>query len=790
MKRNIVRQFLFGASALLLMGASFIAMHMGVRANTNTDSRITLASNTSPLLAQAQFLQAADPNQQLNLSIALQLRNSADLDNLLSAIYDPQSPQYHQYLTPDQFNTLFAPTPDTVQQVVTFLQSQGLTITNIASNNLFIDATGSVAQAQQAFQVQINNYTVGNTTFYANATAPSVPGSISPLISSIDGLNDSVQYHPLYQRLDAQTTARQQRRVSATTPSGYGPKELAGAYDIKPLQDAVNSGDKQTVALFELDGYSTSDVQQYFQTYNLGTPSITPIQVDGFNSPPGQGAIEVELDIEVVAAVAPQAKQLVYEGPNTIQGLNDTYNKIVTDNKAQIVSISWGLCEASLGNAELQSLDNIFKQGATQGISFFAAAGDSGAYDCNDSNLAVDSPADDPYITGVGGTNLQLNNGAYGSEAVWSNPNDTHRSPKGAGGGGGISSLWQMQSWQRGPGVMNTYSSGTPCSAGSGKYCREVPDVSGNADPATGYAMYCTVTNAGCPATGWMTVGGTSPTAPLWAASAALMNQYLQSQNQPSQNKTNIGYANLALYNLFNSQQAFPAFHDITSGSNLYYPATGGYDQASGMGSPDVYNLARDLAAAGSPPSNSTPTPVPTPTNTPIPTPTNTPSPTPTPPLVVIQNGDFENGVTPWQEWSSAGYELVQSLNTYSGAYSAYLCGYAGCNDRIWQVFTVPANYTKITITYWWYSDTTKTTKKCQDNFTSQLQTTSASTISTIESRCNTNVTNGWVQKSFDASSVLTQYKGKQARIFFAGTTDNQYQTSDFFVDLVDVKVS
>ena len=144
-------------------------------------------------------------------------------------------------------------------------------------------------------------------------------------------------------------------------------------------------------------------------------------------------------DIEVVAAMAPKASQIVYEGPNTTQGVNDTYNQIVTDNKAQVMTVSWGECESQSGNAELQTLDNIFKQGASQGISMYAASGDSGAYDCNDTNLAVDSPAGDPYITGVGGTNLQLNNGAYGSESVWSNPADTQRSPQGAGGGGGIS---------------------------------------------------------------------------------------------------------------------------------------------------------------------------------------------------------------------------------------------------------------------------------------------------------------------------------------------------------------
>src|SRR2546421_363949 len=645
MQRNIRRNLLFVVSAVLLIGTSLIAVHLSARADLN--QHVTLKGQFAPLVQQAHLLQATDANQQLNLSIGLKIRNQADLDSLLQAMYDPQSAQYHQYLTPDQFNQLFAPTSDQVQQVVSFLQSQGLAVTGIAPNNLLIGATGIVAQVQKAFDTQINTYQSGNHTFYANATAPSIPGSINQLITSISGLDNSVQYYPLYQRahmypqaIHAQYTQQHsiQRWLNtyfAGPGSGYGPKELAGAYNISPLQNAGNLGDNQTVALFELDGYQSSDVVQYLQNYNLGNPSITNVLVDGFNGSAGQGAIEDQLDIEVVAAIAPHANQIVYEGPNTTQGLNDTYNRIVTDNKAQVVSTSWGLCETSSGVPELQTLDTIFKQGAAQGISFFAASGDSGAYDCSDTNLAVDSPASDPYITGVGGTNLKLNSGAYGSESVWSNPGGIQRGPKGAGGGGGISNTFKLPSWQTGPGVHNQYSNGF----------REVPDVTADADPATGYAMYCTVTNAGCPSTGWIRLGGTSAAPPLWAGSTALINQYLQAQG-----KKVIGYANPALYALFNAHPQFPAFHDITTGNNLNYPAVTGYDLASGIGSPDVYNMARDfvtLSVAGPP--------TPTPTSTP--TPTNTP----TPPPLLIQNGDFENGQAPWQESSTKGYQLVDS---------------------------------------------------------------------------------------------------------------------------------
>jgi subtilase family serine protease len=765
MRRNVVRTILFSATTLILLGASFLTFRI-FSARADGSQPVVLAGQITPLVQQAQVIQAADTSQQLNLSIGLQWQNQDQLDAMLSAMYDPQSPSYHQFLTPDQFDQLFAPSSDQVQQVVAYLQSQGMTVTNVAPNNLLIDASGTVAQAEQAFHTQINTYQLGAQTFYANAAAPAVPASISPLIASISGLDNSVQYQPLYQ-----LQASHLHHAASGPTSGYAPKDLEGAYDIAPLQNANILGDNQTIALFELDGYQQSDVNQYFQYYNLGTPNINNVLVDGASGAAGQGAIEVELDIEIAAAMAPHANLLVYEAPNTTQGMNDLYNRIVSDNKAQIVSVSWGLCERSSGPAELQTLDNILKQGAAQGMSFFAAAGDSGAYDCQDTSLAVDSPASDPYVTGVGGTTLQLNNGAYGSETVWSNPNATNRGPKGAGGGGGLSNTFKEPSWQSGPGVQNQYSNGY----------REVPDVSANADPNTGYAMYCTVTNAGCPSTGWIDVGGTSAGAPLWAGSTALINQYLQSQG-----KSRVGYANPTLYTLYNAQQQYPAFHDITSGNNLYYPATSNYDLASGMGSPDIYNIARDLTGGSPPP---TPSPSPSPTTTPSPTPS--PSPTPPAPTSLIQNGDFENGQAPWQESSAQGYQLLDTINSYSGIYSAYLCGYEGCDDRIWQTFTVPNSYTTITVTYWWYSDTNKTTRACQDTFVSQLQTTSGALIHGLQYNCNTSVTNNWVQENFDVSAILAPYKGKQVTIFFRGiTAKNQPQTSDFFVDLVAVNAS
>ena len=792
MQRKLVQKL--GIAFIVLVVVSISIFSITIIAQARLSQRTPINGQTAPLVSHAQLLGAANGTQPLNLSIGLQPRNQLELENLLHNLYDPSSSMYHHFLTPQQFADEFGPTPNQQQQVVNFLRSQNLTVTAVSPNGLLIDANATVSQAETAFQVVINNYQLGSHSFFANASAPTVPSSLSSLITSIGGLDNSVKMHPLSHQISTkQSHVSVGVHKTSTNPhaqqTGYGPTELTGAYDSTPLQQAGIQGNNQTVAVFELDGYQSSDITQYLQNYSLGTPNISNVLVDGSNGSAGAGAIEVELDIEVVAAMAPKANQIVYEGPNTTQGVNDTYNKIVTDNKAQITTISWGECETASGAAELQTLDTIFKQGATQGIAMFSAAGDSGAYDCNDTNLAVDSPADDPNVTGVGGTNLQLSGTSYGSESVWSNASDTSRSPQGAGGGGGLSNTFAQPTWQTGPGVKNQYSNGN----------REVPDVSADADPASGYAVYCTVTAAGCSSSGWIEVGGTSAAAPLWAGSTATINEYLQKQG-----KSILGFANPALYGLFNAQQQYPAFHDVTSGTNLYYPATSGYDMASGIGSPDIYNIARDIAGGSVP----NPSPTPSPTNTPSPTPTATGTDTPTPvPTInptdtptsipttqpptsgsLIQNGGFEQGSDPWQESSGSGYELVDTTNPHSGSYSAYLCGYSGCDDSIAQDFTVPSGASHIAVSYWWYGKTNRTSHSCRDSLTVDLLDSNGQVIGKVQGACNTNANQSWQQVSINATSTLSQYAGRTVTLIFSAHTSFSLSvTTAFFVDDVAV---
>jgi kumamolisin len=788
MKRVLVGKFGITCVAFILVSISVLSFAYIAKASQN--SPYLLTNQTVPFVSDAQLMGEASAQQQLNLSIGLQLRNQQELQTLLREMYTPSSPDYHHFLSPQQFVDEFGPTVEQQQQVIDYLLQQRLSITHISSNHLLIDASATVAQAEATFKVPINNYKMGANSFYANANPPTIPGPLASIITSIGGLDNSVHMHPLYH-----LHPKNSNRPLAGLGGGFAPADLNGAYDATPLLQSGVQGSNQTVAVFELDGYQSSDVTQYFQTYNLGNPGISNVLVDGFDGSAGAGAIEVELDIEVVAAMAPKAAQIVYQGPNTTQGVNDTYNQIVTDKKAQIATISWGECESQSGNAELQTLDNILSQGSAEGIAMYAASGDSGAYDCNDTNLAVDSPAGDPNITGVGGTNLQLNNGAYGSEAVWSNPSDTQRSPEGAGGGGGISNFFKEPIWQTGPGVQNQYSNGN----------REVPDVSADADPATGYSVYCTVAAAGCSSSGWITVGGTSAAAPLWAGSTALINEYLQNQQ-----KSRIGFANPALYGLENATQQFPPFHDVSSGSNLYYPATSGYDEASGWGSPDIYNIARDVAGGTTPPPTPTPNPSPTATMTPVPSPTTQPSPSPTstntpgpgptvtitstppgPTSSSIQNGGFENGSASWQESSASGYEIVDSTNPHTGSYSAYLCGYNSCNDSISQAFVVPGIVSSITISYWWFGESSHMfTLRCLDKFTVALLNANGNTIGKLQAACNTDAKSNWQQVNFDATSVLSKFTGQNVTLVFDATTSSSWVTSSFFVDDVSVSVS
>ncbi|MBV9850105.1 MAG: fibronectin type III domain-containing protein, partial [Armatimonadetes bacterium] len=555
---------------------------------------VPLPGHRTAAAAWGRVIGRVVPSQPISLTLGLAPRDPQGLDDLLRRLYDPADPLYRHFLTPAQFAARFSPTPTQYAAVAAFARAQGLTVTGATSNRLLLHVEAPSAAVEAAFGVRLHQIQdAGGRLFHAPDAEPVVPAALAPLLTGVIGLDDSAVFHPHYQLLASGLPPLFQRpvphpgRPSISTEAspeaadtlpfqigsgpggGLTPTDIRAAYNVNTL--SLN-GAGQTLAVFELDGYTPSDITGYENAYGLPAVPLATVPVDHNNVPfsPGGGAAEVTLDIELQIALAPGAsKIMVYEGPNTDQGLLDTYNKIATDNQAKQISTSWGLDEQDMGTSFIQAERPIFQQMATQGQSLFAAAGDAGAYD-NGSTLSVDDPASQPYVTGVGGTSLTTNGagGAWQRETTWNNGS-------GSAGGGGISAVWAIPSWQQG--VVS------PASHGS-TTMRNVPDVALDANPYTGYSIFLNG--------GWALYGGTSCASPLWAAYTALVNQQRQASGVGV-----LGYANPILYAVAQGPYGSLDFHDIADGStNLYYPAVAGYDDATGWGTLNGANLLADLA--------------------------------------------------------------------------------------------------------------------------------------------------------------------------------------------------
>src|SRR5579883_1302079 len=493
----------------------------------------------------------------------------------------------HHHLTQAQIAAAYAPLASSQQAVIDYLQGYGFRVTSTGKLNLVIGFQGTVGDAESAFHIQINNYRSSNgQTFYAPASDPSVPIALARVIQNVAGLSNSAHFFhpPLRKGKSSNPKIVTASNANCSVNGGYTPAQLASAYNLNSFYNAGFRGEGQTVALFELDDYSSGDISNYTSCFGGKQVPINRISVDGGANGAGPGAIEVELDMELILSAVPHLAALdVYEGPQpgvlTDAQYLDVWSRIITDDSASVISTSWGACE-TYASADLQTENNLFAIAAVQGQTIFAAAGDTGTNDCRtpissgQAKLAVDDPASQPYVTGVGGTSLKLNNNAYSSEVVWNNGYDS-LSDLVSAGGGGVSSAWPLPSWQQGPGV-NSSSSG-----------REVPDVSLDADPNTGYAVYCTV-SAACGSGGswWFPLGGTSAAAPMWAAFMALTNEKTLHDGG-----FNIGFINPLLYQIGQNASGTSYsndFHDITIGNNNTdndslgrYPATANYDMAT-----------------------------------------------------------------------------------------------------------------------------------------------------------------------------------------------------------------
>jgi subtilase family serine protease len=510
---------------------------------------VSLPGTVVPSVAGAHRVAALPADRHVSIAVDLVPRGADRLAAFDAGVSTPGSPTYGHYLTPAEFTARFGPTPDEVSAVRRFLTSAGLTVTSVSANRAVVDASGTVAAVSAAFHTTLSTYSDGRRTFHANDNAVAVPASIAPIVSGVIGLDNYTVAH---------------RASTVAGPAGgLSPTELNSAYRFDRI-GATGSG--QTVALWEFDGYDPSDLTAYDSRYDLSGSPVTTVSVDGaaYDSAPGEGQVEVELDSEVVRAVAPGATQLVYEAPNTTQGSLDMANKIVSDGRASVISISWGECEQDSSASYLTALDNAFSQAVAQGISIYSASGDQGSTDCTSGSAepAVDFPGSSGHDTSVGGTTLSLTGGSYDSETAWS------------GSGGGVSTTFAKPSWQPG---------------GDG---RTVPDVASDAAPSSGFAVFVNG--------GWNRVGGTSMAAPTWSAFTLLYNEKATAAGKP-----NLGFANPAVYRLGAGTDYVSTLHDVTSGSNGDFEAAAGYDETTGWGSP----IGDGLVTALLPPAASGPAP-------------------------------------------------------------------------------------------------------------------------------------------------------------------------------------
>ena len=537
--------------------------------STSNQSAVRLSDHVpSKAVSQAVFMEHLDASTPVPITFVLPLRNQKALEQLIQQMYNPADQQhYGKYLTSAEFIERFAPTQEDYDTVIAYAKKLGLNVIGTHLNRILLNVSGPTKSIEAALKLKLNMYQHTNgRIFYASDNEPEVPVAIASTISGIVGLDNSSVWHT-YNRRKEISIEMLNASSASSFPSGpgggYSPGDIKTAYNLNGVS-ATGSG--QTIALFELAAYLASDITGYTNYFGLPPANLTNVLVDG-----GSGSAtnaEVALDIELALALAPSSQIYVYEGPNTGQGLLDTYNQIATDNIAKQVSTSWGLGEDGAGSQILNAENSIFQQMAAQGQTIFAAAGDSGAYnDYPSMNLVVDDPASQPYMVGVGGTSLTVdgNTGAYVSETVW---NDGLGN---GAGGGGVSSIWPIPSWQTN--VSTVYSTTN----------RNVPDISLNSDQFRGYSIFYNGQ--------WFIYGGTSCAAPLWAAFTALVNQ----QRQAAQMSV-LGFANPSLYAIGTTATLQTAdYHDVTMGNNLFYQAGPGYDNASGWGSFNGANLFAGL---------------------------------------------------------------------------------------------------------------------------------------------------------------------------------------------------
>ncbi|GAA1458733.1 S53 family peptidase [Williamsia maris] len=549
-------------------------------------------AQVSPRVARSAKVGSAPAAQRRTVTVALASRDPQGLADFDAAVSDPGSPQFRRFLTPAEFASRFGPSPSEVTTATDYLRSHGLQVGALAQGQQTISATGTVDQLGATFGTGLSQYRDpknGAEFIGADSSAKASPAAAS-VITDVSGLTDAPL--PVTPPPTAQVPQKPKLAPNAVTDKGSGPKggftaaELSSAYAAPTI--GGNGGSGQTIALVEFSGYKPANYKAFDSQYGITAPAVQTIDVDGGPAGDLSGQGEVDLDIEVLHSIAPKATILNYQAPNVGNADVDLYSKIVSDNRASIVSISWGESELAEGASGIRALSNIIAQGVAQGQTFVDAAGDHGSSDqwnssSRDTTITVDYPASDPNVTGVGGSRLFINSttGAWANEKVWNDyAAGIDPSFRGASGGG-VSTYFAKPSWQTGTGV-------------DGGAKRQVPDIAGVAAEYQ-FSTYTELSDAAGNDTGggWTASAGTSGAAPLNAALLALTSAKAGGKR--------FGNINPTLYRVATSTPG--AFHDITTGTNSItgntgvYPTTASYDKTTGLGTPNNPAYATAVSA-------------------------------------------------------------------------------------------------------------------------------------------------------------------------------------------------
>jgi kumamolisin len=616
---------------------------------------------------------SVESSAKITVTVALQLSNREQLEDLVKSVYTPGNAHYKQFITPAEFQQRFGPEAATVSAVTREFTSQGLTVTRASTAQLHV--SGTAAQIEKAFAVQLHSFAVPATRetpayqYRAPVGSAHLSETLSSSVTAVLGLDTQPRLHPHLKPAlkgpSQEAIAPLHRNSSTNTPDPPGQWtvfDFADYYDVNPLYRSGLTGKGRTLAIITLASFTQSDAYTYWQAIglNVNQNRIKEVQIDGGSGAPSDagGSDETTLDVEQSGGLAPGANIIVYEAPNTNQGFVDAFAAAVESNTADTVSTSWGIWELFDSNFPLpfgngpvnnpvtgqqstiiQAYDDLLIQAALQGQTYFVASGDAGAYASvaalptapSDGQpysfnpvLSVEDPAVQRFVTATGGTTLpgaqtyalpdggsitlnipteQAWNWEYLSPLCGPFLGETGECFFPEGTTGGVSLYVPRPFYQLLTPNMASSVPGqalyqlTPAPATlitklpGGVRGRNVPDIAANGDPQTGYLLYYTSSENGFEIA---TYGGTSFVAPQMNGVTSLYVQALHHR---------VGLLNPALYLLQITPLGYygrnAAFHDITASNNWYWNALRGYDQTTGVGTPDVANLLDGLRFLG-----------------------------------------------------------------------------------------------------------------------------------------------------------------------------------------------